>query len=135
MHRRDDEDPPLAAQAQLGPRVPREQERARQQDRQQIVPAILVELLDRRDVLKPGVGDHGVEPTEPVDRLRDGSTVPFPRRQIGDERLPRAFRVGLAVDREHAPAVGHEPVGDGAADAARSSGDERSSRRHGPPRT
>ena len=135
MHGRDDDDPALAARPQVRPRVAGEEERARQQHRDERVPAVLVELLDRRDVLEAGVRHHGVDPTEPLDRRGDRGPVPGSRRQVGGERLTRPVGIGLEIDREHAPAVGDEPLGDRATDSARGTGDERPACGHGPPRT
>ena len=102
MHRRDDDDPAVPRLRERGPRIAREQERARQEERDERVPAVLVELLDRRDVLEARVRDDRVEPAEPLERGVDGGAVALARRQVGRERLARPVRVGCDVDREHA---------------------------------
>ena len=125
VHGGDDEDPPLAARLQVRPGVAREEERARQEHREERIPAVLVEVLERRDVLEAGVRDDRVEAAEALDGRGDGRAVALPRREVGGERLARAGGVGREVDREHLPAVGDEPLRDRAADAARGTGDER----------
>ncbi len=87
MHGGDDQDPPLPTRLQVRPGVAREQERARQQHRQQRVPAVLVERVERRDVLEARVRDESVDAPELLDRGCDRSPVPLPRRQVGGERL------------------------------------------------
>ena len=52
------------------PRVPREQERRGEEQRDQRVPAVLGELGDRRDVLEARVRDHRVEPAVALERGR-----------------------------------------------------------------
>ena len=75
-------------------------------------------------MLEAGVGDHRVEPPEALDRRLDGAAVALARGQIGCVRHPGAVRIGLEVDREHAPSVGDQAVGDGAADPAGRPGDD-----------
>jgi hypothetical protein len=151
VHRGDDDDAAVARGAQRGPRVPREEEGAREQERNQGVPAVLVELLDGRDVLEPGVGDQGVETSEALEGGLDRRPVALARRQVGGEGRAGTCRIGLEVDREDVPAVNDEALRDGAADAARCARDDRrlaqrppgcgipssTSRpaRYGPPRT
>ena len=119
----------------MWPGIAREQERARQENRDERVPAILVELLDGGDVLEPRIRDDCIDPTEALDRRVDGGPVSLPRRQIRGEPVTGPGRIGLEVDGEHVPAVRHEPLGDRATDPARRAGDERPFARHGPPRT
>ena len=106
----------------LGQRVPRvlgQQERARQQDREDLVPAVLGELAHGRDVLDAGVGDHEVETAERLQRRVDGAGVALTGRQVGGE-------VGVVqVDAEDVVAVRAQAVGGGAADAGGGTGDER----------
>ena len=134
VHRGDDDDPAVAGRFERGPRVPRQQERARQDEREKRVPAILVELGDRRDVLESGVRNEGVEAAEALERCVDRGPVALAGREVRGERLARAARVGLEVDGQHVPAVGDETLGDRAADPARRAGDERGLGQ-GPPRT
>src|SRR6185436_8392095 len=94
-------------------------------EREEGVPAVLVELLDGRDVLEPGVRDQGVEASEALEGRRDRSPVALARRQVGGERRPGTGRIGLEVDREDLPAVTDESLRDGAADAARGARDDR----------
>jgi hypothetical protein len=115
----------LPAGGERLPPVARQQERAGEQQREQRVPAVLVELGDRRDVLEAGVGDDRVEAAECRDRPLDRGAVAVPRLQVGGERLARAVRVGLEVDGEHAGAVGDQRLGDRAADPARRAGHDR----------
>ncbi len=135
MNRGHDDYAPLAARPQVGPGVTGKEERARQQDGQERVPAILVELLEARDVLEAGIRDERVDPAEKLDRRLDGCPVSLARREVGCERLARTIRIGLAVDGEDPPAIRDEALGDRPADPARGTGDERALRRHGPPRT
>ena len=93
---------PVAVLAQRRPRVLREQERARQQQREEPVPLLLGELLDRRDVLEAGVRDDRVEPAEALERRVDDDAVPLARRQVGV----------VDVDAVHRPAVRLEPLDD-----------------------
>ena len=108
-----------------GQAVAREQERAREQQREHRVPAVLRELLDRRDVLEAGVRRRS---------CRGGRSARARRRP--PSRLPsRVVRsaangspgpsVGLEVDGEHLRAVALQPRGDRAADAARRPRDQR----------
>ena len=131
----DDDDPALPARPEMRPGVAGEEERARQQHGEERVPPVLVELLERGDVLEAGVGDDRVDAAEALDRRVDGRPVPVPRREVGGERLARPVGIGREVDGEHVPAVGDEPLRDRAPDAARGTGDERAPCGHGPPRT
>jgi hypothetical protein len=70
-------------------RAPREQERARQHERDHPVPDVLGEFLQRRDVLKAGVGDDRIEPPEAAERGRNRRSVGFGNRQIGEKGLTR----------------------------------------------
>ena len=108
----------VAAVAGGGERLPgvlREQERARQEQRDQRVPLVLRELGDRRDVLEARVGHNGVEAAESLERGGDDGAIAFPRREIcvGD------------VDAVHGPAVVLELRDDRCADPAGGAGDER----------
>ena len=118
MHRGDDDDAPVAAALQRRPGVLGEQERAREQDGQQRVPAILGELGDRGDVLEAGVGDDGVESPEALERRIDGAAVAVAGGEVRRERLAGRVAGGLEVDAQHAEAVADEALGDGAPDAA-----------------
>ena len=120
MHGRDREEAPVAARGQRLPAVAGEQERARQQQREQRVPAVRVELGDRSDMLEARVGDDRVEPAERRQRVLDGLPGARARGQVRREGLARAFRVGLEVDGEHPRAGLDERSGDRAPDAARS---------------
>jgi hypothetical protein len=117
VHRGDDADAPVAAVHQVGPGVAGEQKGAREQDGQQRVPAVLVELGDRRDVLEAGVGDDRVEAPEALDGRLDGRAVALARGQVGLEGLARPVGVGLEIDREHAKAVVDQPLCDGTTDS------------------
>ena len=74
---------------------------------------------------KPALATIVSSPPKRVDRRLDRGAVAVARRQVGGERLARAVRVGLEVDREHARAVVDERLGDRAADPARRAGDDR----------
>ena len=124
MHRRDDHDPPVPGRAERRPGVAREQERAREEQRDERVPAVLVELLDRGDVLEARVRDDGVEPAEPLERGVDRGAVPVAGREVGLERLARPIGVRRDVDGEHVPAVADQPLRDRTADPAGRAGDE-----------
>ncbi len=124
---------PLALQVRPG--VAGEQERAREEHRQERVPAVLVELLERGDVLEARVRDHRVEPPNCSTAAATRRPVALARRQVGGERLARAVRIRRAIDRQHLPPVSDEPLRDRTADAARGTGDERAASGHGPPRT
>ena len=111
---RDGDEAALADSASGVPRVLGEQERARQQDRDDLVPAILGELADGRDVLDAGVRDHEVQPAEPLQRRGDGALVALAGRQVAV----------VEVEAEHVIAVGAQPLGSRFADAAGGAGDE-----------
>jgi hypothetical protein len=112
---RDRHEAAVAGLAQRIPGVLREQERARQQERDERVPALLRELGHGGDVLEAGVGDDRVEASEPRERGIDDRAVSLARRQVavGD------------VDAVHQPGVRFEPGDDGRADPAGGAGDER----------
>ena len=115
----------VAAAREVLPGVAGEQERAREQHRDQPVPAVLGELGDGRDVLEAGVRHHGVEAAERLDRRVDRAAVALARGQVG-----RVWHAGpvvgrVEVDGEHVEAVVAQALGDRAADAARRSGDDR----------
>ena len=120
----DDDDPPFPTRAKVRPRVPGEEERARQQHRKERIPPVLVELLERRDVLEVRVGDDRVDAAEAlddrVDRRPVSSRVASRRRTARPARRDRA-----EVDGEHVPPVGDEPLRDRTPDAARGTRDER----------
>ena len=75
MHRGDGDEPAGARVAQRRPGVAGEDERAGQEQRDDRVPALERELLDRRDVLDAGVGYDQVEAAEPLERGGDGTRV------------------------------------------------------------
>jgi hypothetical protein len=127
VHRRDDEEAAVAAVGERRPGVLREQERAREQDCDQRVPAILVELRDRGDVLEAGVRDDCVETPETGERGLDDRAVPRTSRQVA---------VG-EVHRVHVPAVADQPLRDRPADPAPGARHERRAAGHvtGPHRT
>ena len=86
------------------PGVAREQERARQQHGEQRVPALLGELVDRRDVLEARVRDDRVEPAEA------GRARRRPRRGCrpasrGRPRTARPARPGRGAGRRRARAA------------------------------
>ena len=110
VHGCDDDDPAFPAGPQVWPGIAREQERARQENRDERVPAVLVELLDGGDVLEPRIRDDRVDPAEALDRRVDGSPVALPRRQIRGEPVTGPRRIWVEVDGEHMPAVRHEPL-------------------------
>ena len=124
MHGRDREEAAVARLAQRLPGVAGEQERARQEDGDERVPALLGELVDRRHVLEARAGDDCVDAAEPLQRGIDGGAVAGRGGEIGLERLARAVRVGTQVDRDHAVTVPLEARGDRAADAAARARDE-----------
>ena len=101
VHRGDRDDAPVAAALQRRPGVLGEQERAREQDGQQRVPAVLGELRDRRDVLEAGVGDDGVQAPEALERRVDGAAVALAGGEVRRERLAGRVVVGLEVDGQH----------------------------------
>jgi hypothetical protein len=72
VHGRDGEEAAVAGLAERLPRVAGEQERARQQDREQRLPALLGELRDRGDVLKAGACDDRVDAAEALERRVEG---------------------------------------------------------------
>ena len=102
VHRRDDDDPPVAGCAERRPGVPREEERAREQEREQRVPAVFVELLDRRDVLEAGVRHDRVEPAEALERRVDRRAVAVAVVRSAANGVARPVGIRLEVDREHA---------------------------------
>ena len=108
MHRRDSEEAPVAGGHERLPRVLREQERARQEERDERVPPLLRKLRDRRDVLEAGVRHHGVEAAEPLERCVDHSAVPLTCREVAvvdvDPVDRPAVRFKLADDRRADPA-------------------------------
>jgi len=114
-----------AAFAQRRPRVLREQERAGEQNADQVVPRVLVELRDGCDVLEARVRDDRVDPAEALDRRVDDGAVALPPRQVALDGRARAVRVGTEVGRDDVHPVALEPSGDRAADAARRPGDDR----------
>jgi len=120
----DGQEAPVAAVAQRGPGVLGQQERAGEQDRDELVPAVLVELGHRRDVLQPGVGDDGVEAAEALEGGRYGAAVALARGQVGGVRQARAVGIRLEVAGQHLQPVVLQALGDRAADAARGAGDE-----------
>ena len=124
MHGGDDDDAAVAAALQRRPRVLGQQERAREQDGQQRIPAILGELRYRRDVLEAGVGDDGVEAPEALERRIDGAAVAFAGGEVRRERLAGRVVGGLEVDAQDAEAVADQALGDGAPDAACRAGDD-----------
>ena len=103
------------------------------------VPVVACDVRERLPARDAGVGDEGVEPTEPLDRLGDEPLVPAGLRHVGGhERTATAERLDLrhapagllvvpdVVDRDVEAALG-ECERDAAADAAvaRRAGDER----------
>ena len=84
-----------------------------------------VEVLDRRDVLEPGVVDQDVACTSAP---RPSASIEAPSREVGDQVV--AADVGgdllgaglVAVEDEDVGAVGGQPGGDRAADAAGGAG-------------
>ena len=124
VHGGDREKAAVAGLAERLPGVAGEQERARQQHREQRVPALLGELLDRRDVLEARARDDGVEAAEALERGVDGGPVARRRREIGLERLARPVRIRVQVDGQHRGAVRFQPCRDRAADAAARTRDE-----------
>ena len=125
MHRGDGDEPPVPALPQRGPRVLREEKRARHEQGDELVPLLLRKLLDRSDVLEAGVRDDRVEPAEALERRVDDHAVAFARRQV---------RVG-EVDAVHRPVVPLQPLDDRRADAACRARDERDLHAIGPHRT
>ena len=89
-----------------------------EQHGQQLVPAVLVELGHRRDVLKAGVGHHHVQAPEALERGLDGAAVALPRGEVGGVRHARAVGVRLEVHRQDLESVVDEALRDRAADAA-----------------
>jgi hypothetical protein len=87
-------------------------------------PLVLVELLDRRDVLQPGVGHDRVEAAEALERGGDGAAVALARREVGGVRHARAVGVRLEVAGEHVQAIVAQALSDRAADAPSGAGDE-----------
>ena len=124
VHGGDGEEAAVAGLPERLPRVAGEQERARQQDCEQRVPALLGELRDRGDVLEARARDDGVETAESVERGVDGGPVVRGRREVGLERLARPVRIRVQVDGEHRRAVRFQPCRDRAADAAARTRDE-----------
>jgi hypothetical protein len=124
VRRRDGDEAALAARAQRRPRVLGQQERAREQHGQELVPAVLVELGHRGDVLKAGVGHHHVETAEALDGGLDRAAVALARGEVGGVGHAGAVGVRLEIDREDVEAVVDEALGDRATDAAPRAGDE-----------
>ena len=135
VHGGDHEDAPLPTRLQVRPGVAGEQERARQEHRHERVPAVLVERVERRDVLEASIRDESVDATELLDGSGDRCPVPVPRREVDGERLSRPLRIRLAVDGQHLPAVIDEALRDRAAMPLAAPVMSAPSRRHGPPRT
>ncbi len=118
VYRRDREEAPVARGGERVPRVLREEERARHEQRLQLVPLLLGKVPHRRNVLEAGVRDDRVEPAvEPLERGVDDGTIPGARRQV---------RV-VDVDAVDEPPVVGEPLDDRGADAARRPGHENTS--------
>ena len=125
MHRCDREKAAVAGLSERLPGIPGEQKGTGQQDREQRVPALVRELVDRCDMLEAGTRDDRVETPEALDRCLDGGQVALAGSQVGLERLARTVPVGPQVDRQDLVAVALEPLGDRAADAAAGARDER----------
>ena len=105
----------VAARGQSAPRVLREQERAREQDAEEVIPPLFGKLGDRRDVLEARARHDRVETAEPREcRLDDGS-VRVARRQVA---------VG-EINGMHAPPVRRETLRNRPADPARRARHER----------
>src|ERR1700730_2396784 len=104
----------------MRPSMAGEQERARQQQCDHRIPAVLGELLDRRDVLETRVADHGVQPTESLDRSRDRTPVALTRLKVCAEA-----HIASNVNSENVPAVTLQPRGNRGTDAACRTRDER----------
>ena len=135
VDRGDHDEPPGAGFAQRRPRVLGEQERARQQQRDDRLPALDRELVHRRDVLDAGVGHDEVESPEALERRGDRVGVLLGRGQVGLERHPRPVAdrgAGRRRARRY-PSVA-QPVRDSAPDPTRGAGDERGARAHSPGR-
>ena len=98
------------------------------------VPAVLVEVLNRRDVLEAGVRDECIETAEARDCGLYRRAVSVARGQVGWERVSRPVGVGRQVGGEHVPSVADETLRHGAPDPAGCPGDE-CDLCHGPPRT
>ena len=126
MDRGDHDEPPGARLLQRRPGVLGEQERAGQQQRDDRLPALDRELLDRRHVLDAGVGDHHVEAAEALERGGDRVGVRLGRRS-GRPRtgLPGPSGSGSRSTASTSMPSSLEPRGDGAADPARGAGHER----------
>jgi len=118
-----DEAPRLGAREVL-PAVACEQERAREQQVDQPVPAVLRELADRRDVLEAGVGHDRVEAPEALDRGLDRAPVALAGGEVGGVGDPGAVGIGLEVHGEHLGPGVDEPLRDRAADPARGARDD-----------
>ncbi len=124
VHRRDGEEASVARLSQRLPGVAREQERARQQDGEQRIPALLRELVDRGHVLEAGARDDDVDPAELLESGVDRGPISGRGGEVGFERRAGPVRIGTQVDGEHVVAVLYEPGCDRAADAAARAGDE-----------
>jgi hypothetical protein len=123
--RRDDDEPAVTACAQPLPRVAGEEERTRQHHGEELIPAILVEVLDRGDVLQTSVRNHRAKPAEPLDGGIDSRPIARPCGEIGSEGDTRTGRIRGEVNGEDAPAVRDQPLGNRATDPARGARDER----------
>jgi hypothetical protein len=109
----------------MGPGIAGEQGRARQQKRDHRIPAVLGELLNRRDMLKAGVRDHRVQPTDCSTAVVTAS--PFPSRVVRSARKPTSPRTSTLSTSHPSPArrLAGQTSRDRGTDTAGGAGDER----------
>ena len=104
-----------------------QQERRLQHHPVDLREALGVELLDRRDVLDAGVVDEHVDargrprPSASIDVASERSATRCSPPTLGGDLLGAGL---VAVEEQDGCAVGGEPGGDGAADAAGRAGDQ-----------
>ena len=114
VHGRHGDEPPLRLD-QRRPRVLGQQERAGEQQRGELVPAVLGELGDRRDVLQPRDRHQHVQTAVRLQSGVDRLPVALARREVG---LHGHRPVGAHVDTHDVHALGRQALGHRAADPA-----------------
>ena len=116
---------PRGESRSAGQRVLGEQEGAGQHQREDRLPALERELLDRRDVLDARARHHQVQAAEALKRRCDRRPVGLGPAEIGFEGHAGAVWIGGQVDGQHLEPVRHQPLRRGAPDPARGAGDQR----------
>jgi len=102
-------------------------ERRREVERDDRVPLLGREVLDRGDMLHPGIVDEDVDRADLVHHRGDGARVHEVRAVVGRAQLlaqrGNGVRLAEAVEN-HLGALGRQSTRDGQADAGGRSGDE-----------